>query len=89
MSTTTSLSNFEKKLTGYLNQVEDNHSVVFVTRDNHQPAAVVSAKQLDALLTMAQADVHSLEYAIARDQLVEMGVLPDDPIIESMQDFWE
>lgn len=30
----------------------------------------------------------SLEYAIARDQLIKRHVLPDDEIVESDDDYW-
>lgn len=32
---------------------------------------------------------HSLDYAIARGQLVKRNVLPDDQIVESNDDYWE
>ena len=31
----------------------------------------------------------TLEYAIARDQLIKRHVLPDDPIVESNDNYWE
>lgn len=31
----------------------------------------------------------TLEYAIARDQLIKRHVLPDDPIVESNNNYWE
>ena len=31
----------------------------------------------------------ALEYAIARDKLIEMHILPDDPIVKSNDDYWK
>lgn len=31
----------------------------------------------------------TLEYAITRDKLIEMHILPDDPIVKSNDDYWE
>lgn len=35
-----------------------------------------------------QAKEGTLDYAIARDQLIKRGVLPDDKIVESDDEFW-
>ena len=31
----------------------------------------------------------TLEYAIARDKLIEMHILPDDPLVKSNDDYWK
>ncbi|CDK34715.1 hypothetical protein ACTQXV_03770 [Ligilactobacillus salivarius] len=31
----------------------------------------------------------TLEYSIARDKLIEMHILPDDPIVKSNDDYWK
>ena len=31
----------------------------------------------------------TLEYAIARDKLIKMHILPDDPIVKSNDDYWK
>lgn len=31
----------------------------------------------------------TLEYAIAREKLIEMHILPDDPIVKSNDDYWK
>lgn len=31
----------------------------------------------------------TLEYAIARDKLIKMYILPDDPIVKSNDDYWK
>lgn len=36
-----------------------------------------------------QAKEDSLDYAIARDQLIQRHVLPDDPVVKSNDDYWE
>lgn len=30
----------------------------------------------------------SLDYAIIRDKLIEMHILPDDPIVKPTDDYW-
>lgn len=35
-----------------------------------------------------QSKEDSLEYAIARDQLIQRHELPEDPIVESTDDYW-
>lgn len=35
-----------------------------------------------------QAKEDSLDYAVARDQLIRRQILPDDPIVESNDDYW-
>jgi len=44
---------------------------------------------LNALLNAVNAKEDSLEYAIARDKLIDMQILPDDPIVEPDDSFWE
>ena len=34
-------------------------------------------------------NIDSLDYAILRDQLIKRNILPDDPIVESNDDYWE
>lgn len=50
---------------------------------------MISQDELNALLQAVNAKEDSLDYAIARDKLIEMKVLPDDPVVESNDDYWE
>ncbi len=45
-------------------------------------------KKMDWLERALKAKEGSLEYAIARDQLIKRHVLPDDEIVESNDDYW-
>ena len=46
-------------------------------------------KKMDWLERALKAKEGSLEYAIARDQLIKRHVLPDDEIVESNDDYWD
>lgn len=83
----TTQSDFRHNLKSYLDEVDDNETVL-VTRSNQRTAAVISQDKLNALLQAVNAREDSLDYAIARDKLIEMKVLPDDPIVESNVDYW-
>lgn len=88
MPLATTQSDFRHNLKSYLDEVDDNETVL-VTRSNQRTAAVISQDKLNALLQAVNAREDSLDYAIARDKLIEMKVLPDDPIVESSDDYWE
>ncbi len=45
-------------------------------------------KKMDWLERALKAKEGSLDYAIARDQLIKRHVLPDDEIVESNDDYW-
>lgn len=81
-------SDFRTHLKKYLDEVNENDETVYVTRSNHRAVAIVSQEKLDWLERLARAKDDSLEYAIARDQLIQRGVLPDDKIVESDDDYW-
>ncbi|RHW54273.1 type II toxin-antitoxin system Phd/YefM family antitoxin [Lactobacillus bombicola] len=73
----------------YLNQVNDDDEVVYVARANSRSVAVISQEKLYWMEKALQDKEHSLDYAIARGQLVKRNVLPDDQIVESNDDYWE
>lgn len=81
-------SDFRHNLKDYLDDVNDNE-IVLVTRSNQRTAAVISQEKLNALLAAVNAKEDSLDYAIARDKLIDMKVLPDDPIVEPTDEYWE
>lgn len=41
------------------------------------------------LRILSNSRVGSLEYAVARDKLIAMKVLPDDPVVELTDEYWE
>lgn len=88
MPLATTQSDFRHNLKDYLDEVEDNETVL-VTRSNQKTAAVISQDKLNALLQAVNAKEDSLDYAIARDKLIDMKVLPEDPIVESNDEYWE
>lgn len=88
MPLATTQSDFRHNLKDYLDEVEDNETVL-VTRSNQRTAAVISQDKLNALLQAVNAKEDSLDYAIARDKLIDMKVLPEDPIVESNDEYWE
>lgn len=88
MPIATTQSDFRKHIKDYLDQVNEDEQTVLVARSNQRTAAIISQEQLNALLEAVNAKEDSLDYAIARDKLIDMNVLPDDPIIESNDDYW-
>ncbi|WP_251576290.1 type II toxin-antitoxin system Phd/YefM family antitoxin [Limosilactobacillus agrestimuris] len=88
MPIATTQSDFRKHIKDYLDQVNEDEQTVLVARSNQRTAAIISQEQLNALLDAVNAKEDSLDYAIARDKLIDMNVLPDDPIIESNDDYW-
>ena len=89
MSITTSQANFHQHLDEYLDAVNDDHQTVCVTRSHQESVAVIAQEALNALLVAVNAAEDSLDYSIARDQLIEFNLVPDDPIVEPNDDFWD
>lgn len=88
MPIATTQSDFRNHLKNYLDQVNDDGQTVLIARSNQRSAAVISQEQLNALLDAVNAKEDSLEYAIARDKLIDMHILPDDPIVDPTDDYW-
>lgn len=82
-------SEFQWQLNHYLNQLQATDDTLYIERP-HQPAvAVVSAEKLALLEQLAHADSESLAYAVARDQLIRRGGLPDDSVVISNDNYWD
>ncbi|USS88082.1 type II toxin-antitoxin system Phd/YefM family antitoxin [Fructilactobacillus hinvesii] len=81
-------SDFRNHLKKYLDQVNDDDETVYIARSNSRSVAIVSQEKLDWLERALKAKEGSLEYAVARDQLIKRNVLPDDDIVESDDDYW-
>ncbi|MBP2057413.1 antitoxin YefM [Lactobacillus colini] len=82
MPVATTQSDFRDHLKDYLDQVEEDNETVLIARSKQRTAAVISQDKLNALLEAVHAKEDSLDYAIARDKLIEMNILPDDPVVD-------
>lgn len=80
-------SDFRANLTKYLDQVNDDE-IVYIVRSNSRSVAVLSQEKLYWMEKALQSKEDSLEYAIARDQLIQRHELPEDPIVESTDNYW-
>lgn len=80
-------SDFRANLTKYLDQVNDDE-IVYIVRSNSRSVAVLSQEKLYWMEKALQSKEDSLEYAIAHDQLIQRHELPEDPIVESTDDYW-
>lgn len=80
-------SDFRADLTKYLDQVNDDE-VIYIVRSNSRLVAVLSQDKLYWMKKALQSKEDSLEYAIARDQLIQRHELPEDTIVESTDDYW-
>lgn len=80
-------SDFRANLTKYLDQVNDDE-IVYIVRSNSRSVAVLSQEKLYWMEKARQSKEDSLEYAIARDQLIQRHELPEDPIVESTDNYW-
>lgn len=81
-------SDFRAHIKKYLDQVNDDNETVYIARSNSRSVAVVSQEKLYWMEKAIQAKEDSLDYAVARDQLIRRQVLPDNPIVESNDDYW-
>ena len=82
-------SDFRNHIKKYLDQVNDDDEVVYIARSSSRSVAVLTQEKLYWMEKAIKAKEDSLDYAIARDQLIQRDVLPDDPIIKSNDDYWE
>ncbi|MFT8908754.1 MAG: type II toxin-antitoxin system Phd/YefM family antitoxin [Lentilactobacillus diolivorans] len=82
-------SDFRSHLKKYLDQVNDDDETVYIARSNNRSVAVISQEKMDWYERALRAKEGSLEYAVARDQLIKRHVLPDDEIAESDDHYWD
>lgn len=75
MPIATTQSDFRNHIKDYLDKVNDENQTVLIARSNQRAAAVISQEQLNTLLEAVNAKEDSLDYAIARDKLIEMHIL--------------
>lgn len=88
MPIATTQSDFRKNIKEYLDQVNDDGQMLLIARSHQRAVAVISQDKLNLLLDAVTAKSDSLDFAIARDKLIEMGVMPDDPIVEPDKSYW-
>jgi len=88
MAVASTQSDFRAHIKDYLDRVNDDDETVYIARANNRAVAVISQEKLDWLERALRAKEGSLEYAIARDQLIQRHVLPDDEIVESNDEYW-
>lgn len=88
MTVASTQSDFRAHIKDYLDRVNDDDETVYVARSNNRAVAVISQEKLDWLERALRAKEGSLEYAVARDQLIQRHVLPDDKIVESNDEYW-
>lgn len=81
-------SDFRANLTKYLDQVNDDE-VIYIIRSNSRLVAFLSQDKLYWMKKALQSKEDSLEYVIARDQLIQSHELPEDSIVESTDDYWK
>lgn len=82
-------SDFRSHLKKYLDQVNDDDETVYIARSNNRSVAVISQEKTDWYDRALRAKEGSLEYAVARDQLIKRRVLLDDEIVESDDHYWD
>ncbi|MDD6432948.1 MAG: type II toxin-antitoxin system Phd/YefM family antitoxin [Lactobacillaceae bacterium] len=88
MAIETTQSDFRKHVKSYLDQATDNNQTVLVTCSHQKTAAVISKNRLNALINAVTSKKNSLDYAIARDKLIDMHILSEDPLVEHNADYW-
>ncbi|XZO08866.1 type II toxin-antitoxin system prevent-host-death family antitoxin (plasmid) [Weissella paramesenteroides] len=81
-------SDFRANLKEYLDKVNSEEETIYIARSNQRAVAVISQEKMEWLERALKAKEGSLEYAIARDQLIQRHVLPDDDIVESNDEYW-
>ncbi|MCQ2570402.1 MAG: type II toxin-antitoxin system Phd/YefM family antitoxin [Limosilactobacillus sp.] len=79
---------FKANFPTYLSNVNNQQEIITVECPHHQSATILSTEQFKLMLTALQDDPSSLTAAIARDQLIRQGVLPDDLPLEISDNYW-
>ncbi|MCT0486274.1 type II toxin-antitoxin system Phd/YefM family antitoxin [Weissella paramesenteroides] len=81
-------SDFRANLKEYLDKVNSEEETVYIARSNQRAVAVISQEKMEWLERALKAKEGSLKYAVARDQLIQRHMLPDDDIVESNDEYW-
>ena len=80
---------FRAHLKKYLDRVNDDDETVYIARSNSRGVVVISQEKMAWMEKALQAKEDSLDCAVARDQLIRRRVLPEDPLVESNDEYWE
>lgn len=70
MTVVSTQSDFRAPIKDYLDCVNEENEAVYIARSNNRSVVVISQERLDWLERAIRAKEESLEYAIARDQLI-------------------
>lgn len=81
-------SAFRAHMKDYLDQINDSDETVYVARTNNRAVAIISQEKMAWMERALKAKDGSLECAVARDQLIRRGILPDDEIVDSDDKYW-
>ena len=82
-------SDFRAHLKEYLDRVNDDDETIYIARSNSRSVAVISQEKMAWMEKALQAKEDSSDYAVAWDQLIRRRVLPEDPLVESNDEYWE
>ena len=86
---------FRNNIKSCLDRVNDNDDTIYVTRPKNRAVAVISTKKLkkyEYLELLAKTKEGTTDHALARDKLIELGVLDDnDSVIDkdNWTEFWQ
>ena len=86
---------FRNNIKSCLDLVNDNDDTIYITRPKNRAVAVISTKKLEKyeyLELFAKTKEGTTDHAVARDKLIELGVLNDnDPVIDkdNRTEFWQ
>lgn len=92
MSLATTQSDFRDNMKHYLDLVNDSSETIYIARTKQRGVAVIDQNKLDWLEKYAKAKQGTPEHDIAEDKLKEMGVIPDNDVKltgEDYEKFWE
>ncbi|MBV6740516.1 type II toxin-antitoxin system Phd/YefM family antitoxin [Lactobacillus gasseri] len=89
MTLSVTQSDFQAHIKKYLDQVNDEDETVYIACPNGSSVVMLSQEKMYWMKKALQAKEDSLDYAVARDQLIKHNVLSDDPIVESNDDYWK
>ena len=89
MTLSVTQSDFQSHINKYFDQVNDEDETVCIARPNGSSVVMISQEKMYWIEKALQAKKESLDYAVARDQLIKRNVLPDDPIVESNDSYWK
>lgn len=82
-------SDFRANLKEYLDKVNSEDETIYIARSNQRAVAVISQEKMELFERALKAKKGSLDYAVARDQLIQRHVLADDDIVKTNDEYWD